>query len=1198
MSYFSLGGQNDDDGEFLNPAASASLTGGSKLSSLFGMNDQMTKNPNSNQSLTYTAPKPPGKQQEKPQNKKKQTSAANTSGVAYAVAVTAYKYVNSQHVKQGKLGAAILKNLASNDFKILMYVTKQQPVCTAQINRNFNFVVQANNYASFYDDQRQSWNVMFDSSEQIVEFAKQICLAKYFGNPTPCDSVVVQDITPHDAKLNHVEMGDSLEVKYTRWLVNEDGTLGAVFDSNEGKDKTFRFKTDKGKVIQGWEQGMMGMQKGGTRYLIIPPHLAYGEKRVGNKVPPNSTLAFKVNLLRMKQSRDNSSMKSAGSVDSVPQEVSAEQAVEIPKKVTHETTVKERTSSLNDQLSHVGNDDGKSNLMMRMAKMGQALIPNPTANQAEVESHPQPHVVNPTPQSTPAPAIHINNDIETHPQLVVHRASPKPAQHNVMQPVQPPYQPIQQPYIPPAVSHPSSIHHSHESPYHSYHPGYQPMQPYPPMQQSYGELPILLSESRQHLTELRLLQEKVDKVSNLVQEVKEKSVDPMKSNLSASQTMDAALIMHNIQRIMQENDHIKQQVLEKNKIIENQNDKISNLLQQGQKHAEQNNLLLEQRNDSFKESFGQSQARLLQLEQDKVDLTEKLSEATSKVSQLMLEATNAKQRDSDIRQKFKEVYSAEKEKCEELSEKVQELEEEISTLRVKVSTSDQQDSTLNKEITKLKQELQESKSKYEKSNALLMKKSAEWEEERKSILKRIEENKMSYEEKLSEVTSQNDAEHKSKAELQLQIESLKEKLNQESPELQESNSKLETLQQKFLQLRGLYEERGRKITEVEEELEEATPYKEAYDKLRQQATMMKQKYDANIQDLRQKLEDTDVPTTSGEDFVQQVKEIMNSIFHQIKSEVTMEEEYSGKEVLSLVLGVIKATTFEMLSKNKEGSEDEQSDSSEEEESEEENEGEDEVHDDVVRDNDVRDNKDVEEEVGSRDANHNEDEKSNVHKEYDSDPQKYDNPVKDDNDHVEVDHKEDDSNHVKNDVHEDDNADIVHEHHDHKKDDKLREADACMKVDDHHSKNGSEREDDHVIAADDIADHMNDDDHVKERVDSHEKSSIETVNDPIVDTNVCVTENLSSEIPNDPNTVEENGKTVEETKDIPPSDRQVGEALSLEKNLNEAILAKIEEKLDSVGEVGDRSRTSSHDDGREPPPLFDDEEEDDDLDWLN
>uniref|UniRef100_H2Y2Y1 FK506-binding protein 15-like domain-containing protein n=3 Tax=Ciona intestinalis TaxID=7719 RepID=H2Y2Y1_CIOIN len=181
------------------------------------------------------------------------------------------------------------------------------------------------------------------------------------------------------------------------------------------------------------------------------------------------------------------------------------------------------------------------------------------------------------------------------------------------------------------------------------------MQPYPPMQQSYGELPILLSESRQHLTELRLLQEKVDKVSNLVQEVKEKSVDPMKSNLSASQTMDAALIMHNIQRIMQENDHIKQQVLEKNKIIENQNDKISNLLQQGQKHAEQNNLLLEQRNDSFKESFGQSQARLLQLEQDKVDLTEKLSEATSKVSQLMLEATNAKQRDSDIRQKFKEV---------------------------------------------------------------------------------------------------------------------------------------------------------------------------------------------------------------------------------------------------------------------------------------------------------------------------------------------------------------------------------------------------------------------------------------------------------------------------------------------------------------------------------------------------------------
>ena len=52
-------------------------------------------------------------------------------------------------------------------------------------------------------------------------------------------------------------------------------------------------------MLQGWDAGIIGMQKSGRRFLVIPPHLAYGQKSVSNKIPPNSILAFEVDLLRV-----------------------------------------------------------------------------------------------------------------------------------------------------------------------------------------------------------------------------------------------------------------------------------------------------------------------------------------------------------------------------------------------------------------------------------------------------------------------------------------------------------------------------------------------------------------------------------------------------------------------------------------------------------------------------------------------------------------------------------------------------------------------------------------------------------------------------------------------------------------------------------------------------------------------------------
>lgn len=88
-----------------------------------------------------------------------------------------------------------------------------------------------------------------------------------------------------------VKAGDQVSVHYTGQL--SDGT---VFDSSVNRGRPFEFTVGIGQVIQGWDQGLMGMKVGGKRQLTIPPELAYGDQVVGT-IPANSTLLFEVELL-------------------------------------------------------------------------------------------------------------------------------------------------------------------------------------------------------------------------------------------------------------------------------------------------------------------------------------------------------------------------------------------------------------------------------------------------------------------------------------------------------------------------------------------------------------------------------------------------------------------------------------------------------------------------------------------------------------------------------------------------------------------------------------------------------------------------------------------------------------------------------------------------------------------------------------
>lgn len=86
--------------------------------------------------------------------------------------------------------------------------------------------------------------------------------------------------------------GDTVSVHYVGTL--EDGTK---FDSSRDRGQPFEFTLGEGGVIEGWEEGLLGMRVGGSRKLVIPPSLAYGSQAVGDIIPANATLIFEIELL-------------------------------------------------------------------------------------------------------------------------------------------------------------------------------------------------------------------------------------------------------------------------------------------------------------------------------------------------------------------------------------------------------------------------------------------------------------------------------------------------------------------------------------------------------------------------------------------------------------------------------------------------------------------------------------------------------------------------------------------------------------------------------------------------------------------------------------------------------------------------------------------------------------------------------------
>ena len=109
-------------------------------------------------------------------------------------------------------------------------------------------------------------------------------------------------MTPSGLKITDLVEGTGTEAQSGNTVsVNYRGTLtsGQEFDSSYRRNQAFTFPLGGGRVIRGWDEGVVGMKEGGKRRLVIPPDLAYGSRGAGGVIGPNETLIFEIELVKV-----------------------------------------------------------------------------------------------------------------------------------------------------------------------------------------------------------------------------------------------------------------------------------------------------------------------------------------------------------------------------------------------------------------------------------------------------------------------------------------------------------------------------------------------------------------------------------------------------------------------------------------------------------------------------------------------------------------------------------------------------------------------------------------------------------------------------------------------------------------------------------------------------------------------------------
>ncbi|XP_017877555.1 FK506-binding protein 15-like [Ceratina calcarata] len=317
--------RDDDESDFL-PA------GGSNLAAIFGLQSKTLDG-----SLMKQVPKKVNTPRSSTQ------TISNKAEVIIAKAVYVFKLQNGSYTSIGKLGIALTGNYVTKLYQIILYKNKQEHLSLVTVTHDFLFAIQPNNYASYYDSNKENWSISFESNDVCIEFAREVGLARYLSRNGRLENVLYQNLSPANKDAIAKE-GNNVSLKY--FITTE------IIQPLREIPTTYQTMTVEISTDDNWEKTLVGSSKGLKRILFLPPN------------------------------------KQISLGPGFPKEKDVLLEIEITDIQTPETTTYTHKVS-----------SGKASIISRMAKMGQSILPKiPTSTTTDSDdteddiSHKPPHL--------------------------------------------------------------------------------------------------------------------------------------------------------------------------------------------------------------------------------------------------------------------------------------------------------------------------------------------------------------------------------------------------------------------------------------------------------------------------------------------------------------------------------------------------------------------------------------------------------------------------------------------------------------------------------------------------------------------------------------------------------------------------------------------------------------------------------------
>ncbi|KAH3732699.1 FK506-binding protein 15 [Pelomyxa schiedti] len=208
--------------------------------------------------------------------------------------VTATKYEGNSNQNVGAMGLALVANTPTA-VQLNLYKDPKDPLVKLDVTMNLQWQPQENGTATF-TDHSTTWSIAFKSADDARQFFIYLCISKFLVAGS--QFLVSSDFLPGKGK--GLKTGDLLGIKYTGWILNPDGRLGELVETNTDQDTVYKVDLGSDTNLPGWNEGLIDVKRGTKRVLVMPSSLALGKAGKG-KIPPNANLVYEVEVLRVKR---------------------------------------------------------------------------------------------------------------------------------------------------------------------------------------------------------------------------------------------------------------------------------------------------------------------------------------------------------------------------------------------------------------------------------------------------------------------------------------------------------------------------------------------------------------------------------------------------------------------------------------------------------------------------------------------------------------------------------------------------------------------------------------------------------------------------------------------------------------------------------------------------------------------------------